>query len=258
MCRYYSLIILTFCGIWYITDAQTFSCGDSLIDTRDGQVYKTVQIGSQCWMAENLNVGVTINSASGGYKQSDNGIIEKYCYNNEEAKCNIYGGLYEWPEALQYITTDSVQGIYVIIEGVQGICPLGWHIPTDNEWKVLEGMVDNRYGVGDPVWNGQVYRGLDAGGNLKEAGTIHWLSPNTGATNSSGFTGLPGGCRENGNGHFYDLGNRAFFWSSSTAIPSLYAWYRNLNFNKADVDRYLSNSYLKGNGFSVRCLQDTE
>jgi uncharacterized protein (TIGR02145 family) len=119
-------------------------------------------------MAENLNVGTKINSTSDGQLQTDNEILEKYCYNNDIANCNIYGGMYEWNEAMQYDTT----------EGAQGICPDGWHIPTDAEWTTLTTFLG-----GESV----------AGGKMKEAGFAHWYSPNTGATNESGFTGLPGG-----------------------------------------------------------------
>jgi uncharacterized protein (TIGR02145 family) len=220
-------------------------CGNSLVDTSDGKVYTTVLIGAQCWIAENLNVGTKINSASGGYQQTDNGIIEKYCYNNEEDSCDIYGGLYVWNEAMQYITT----------EGAQGICPAGWHIPTNNEWKILEGTVDSQYGVGDPIWNNDGWRGFDAGGNLKETGYTHWNSPNTGATNESGFTGLPGGYQSRFyyGFDFYSLGSGGFFWSSSQ-YSTISAWSRVLNCSHADVRKY---NYSKIEyGFSVRCLKD--
>jgi uncharacterized protein (TIGR02145 family) len=141
---------------------------------------------------------------------------------------------------------------YVTAEGAQGICPAGWHIPTDDEWKILEGTVDSQYGVGDPEWDDYGWRGLDAGGNLKEAGTTHWNSPNIGATNSSGFSGLPGGSRSNSGGFVYNLGNYGYFWSSSQ-YSALYAWYRALSFISADVDR---SNISKEYGFSVRCLQD--
>ncbi|HNS46508.1 MAG TPA: FISUMP domain-containing protein [Bacteroidales bacterium] len=227
----------------YIVPVLPFTCGGTLYDIRDGQSYATVLIGSQCWMAENLNVGTKINSTQNGYQQQDNGTIEKYCYNNDEANCNIYGGMYEWPEAMQYVTT----------EGAQGICPDGWHIATDNEWKILEGTVDSQYPVGDPEWDGTGWRGLDAGGNLKESGTSHWNSPNTGATNSSGFTGLPGGYRTSNNGSFDSLGYSGNFWSSSQTSTD-YAWYRYLNYPNANVNR---SNYSKESGFSVRCLKDS-
>ncbi len=103
----------------------------------EGQVYNTIQIFSQCWLKGNLNVGTMIDVT---IEQSNNGTIEKYCYNNEPDSCTRYGGLYQWQEMMQY----------TIQQGVQGICPPDWHLSTDEEWKVLEGAVDNQYGIGDP------------------------------------------------------------------------------------------------------------
>ncbi|HNS18342.1 MAG TPA: FISUMP domain-containing protein [Bacteroidales bacterium] len=210
--------------------------------TWGAQVYNTVQIGTQCWLRENLNLGIMIPSTAGGSQQTDNSIVEKYCYGNNPYYCTIYGGLYEWPETMQYVTT----------EGAQGICPPGWHIPTDNEWKILEGTVDSQYPVGDPEWDGIGLRGLDAGGNLKEEGTTHWYSPNEGANNSSGFTGLPGGNRINSNGGFSYRSFHGFFWSSTHLGPPL-AWYRRLTFDSDDVERL---GEPKEFGFSIRCIKD--
>jgi len=226
---------------WYEPDGTInsfYSCGDLLIDYRDGQKYQTLQIGTQCWMAENLNVGIRIDGIE---NQSNNGVIEKYCYDNTDANCDIYGGLYQWDEMMQYVTE----------EGVQGICPAGWHIPTDNEWKILEGTVDSQYPVGDPEWDDNEFRGLDAGGNLKETGITHWNSPNTGATNSSGFTALPGGNRDS-DGAFYNYIINGLWWSSSQQ-DATYAWDRILGCNDAQVYRLINN---KSHGFSVRCLKD--
>ena len=138
-----------------------------ITDTRDDQEYSTVQIGTQCWMAENLNIG---NMVQGVIDMTENGEIEKYCYDDNAQNCNVYGGLYQWNEMMQYVTTPSTQGI----------CPDGWHLPSNDEYTVL-----TDYLGGSGV----------AGGKMKEAGTIHWVSPNTGATNESGFTVLPGGTR---------------------------------------------------------------
>ena len=207
-------------------------CGDPIIDSRDGQSYNTVQIGTQCWMAENLNIGTMIN---GSNDQTDNSTIEKYCYNNNTANCDTYGGLYQWDEMMQYVTT----------EGTQGICPTGWHLPTDAEWCILENYVDS----GTVLCSATGIRGTDAGGNLKETGTTHWAS-NTGATNSSGFTGLPGGYRYT-DGYFYQLGHYAEFWSSSE--NGTYAWYRLLSNNSAQVER---NDFTKAEGSSVRCVKN--
>jgi uncharacterized protein (TIGR02145 family) len=225
-----------------IITERVWKCGDSLIDTRDGEIYATVLIGTQCWMAENLNIGTKINSTAIGYQQTDNDTIEKYCYDNDLAQCEIYGGLYEWDEAMQYVTT----------EGVQGICLSGWHIPTDNEWKILEGTVDSQYPVGDTEWDGTEWRGFDAGGNLKETGYTHWYSPNTGATNESGYTILPGGFRDISNGSFNYLSYFGFFWSSSQYDAGS-VWSRSLYYTLASIYR---NYYFKNYGFSVRCLKD--
>jgi len=199
------------------------SCGTPITDVRDGKVYNTVLIGGYCWISQNLNIGTRIN---GSQSQTNNSTIEKYCYNDLETNCDVYGGLYQWPEAMQYVTT----------QGVQGICPSGWHLPTDAEWTTLTTFLG-----GESV----------AGGKMKEAGTLHWASPNTGATNESGFTALPGGDRSS-NGSFYDLTYYAYFWSSSE-YSSSYAWYRYLYYDNDDVYRgYGSKTY----GFSVRCVQD--
>jgi len=214
--------------------AVVWLCGDTLVDTRDGQSYATVQIGTQCWMAENLNIGTMIN---GNSNQTNNSIIEKYCFSNNTSNCDTYGGLYQWNEMMQYVTT----------EGIQGICRDGWHLPTDAEWMTLEEEVESTTGVN---WNTTLWRGTDAGGNLKEAGTTHWASPNTGATNSSGFTALPGGYR-NTSYYFGYLTNYAYLWSSSEDGSK--AWLRTLVYNSAQVNRSYTT---KAMAFSVRCLRD--
>ncbi|MCD4665240.1 MAG: hypothetical protein K8R68_08205, partial [Bacteroidales bacterium] len=210
-----------------------WACGDSLLDYTDGQKYATVLIGSQCWMAENLNVG---NRIDGVADMTDNSIIEKYCYDNQESNCDTYGGLYQWDELMQYITTS----------GAQGICPGEWHIPTDNEWKILEGTVDSQFGVGDPVWNILGYRGFDAGLNLKSISG--WSSGN--GTDLYGFTALPCGFR-NTDGSFYNLTNYTHFWSSDESGSN--AWKRILDNGSMQVSRNYSD---KGFGFSVRCIKD--
>jgi uncharacterized protein (TIGR02145 family) len=190
-----------------------------------GQTYNTVYIGNQCWFKENLNVGTMIPGAN---NQTNNGTIEKYCYLNNPVNCATYGGLYQWNEMMQYVT----------IQGAKGICPTGWHVPTDAEWTTL-----TTYLGGASV----------AGGKMKEAGTSHWLSPNTGATNSSGFTALPGGDRGY-SGNFYNLTYAAFFWSSSQfEFDATHAWLRDLDYNYEVVYRV---NYGKPYGFSARCVQD--
>ncbi|MCD4735514.1 MAG: hypothetical protein K8R53_05690, partial [Bacteroidales bacterium] len=203
----------------------------------EGKTYHTVEIGKQCWFKENLDIGAMID---GTVNMSDDTIIEKYCYDNDPSNCDTYGGLYQWDEIMNWDT----------IPGQQGICPDGWHVPTDDEWKVLEGNADSRYGVGDTIWEGLLWRGFDAGGNLKEIGTVHWNAPNFNAKNSSGFTALPGGHRYV-NGSFHNIGNSSTIWSSNPNGPN--TWYRDLNFVTAEVYR---SSPQKESGFSARCLRD--
>lgn len=115
-------------------DIERF-CSDMPTIEYEGQIYNTVQIGDQCWLKENLNVGIRIDSEGGsiGFLQTDNGIIEKYCYDNDPNNCEAFGGLYEWSEAMQY----------KVIEGEQGICPDGWHIPTKAEFEELRLTVNS-------------------------------------------------------------------------------------------------------------------
>ena len=211
-------------GIDFSTDA----CNGETSFLYEGLTYSIVAIGSQCWMAENLNVGTRINGVN---EQTNNSTLEKYCYDDLESNCDIYGGLYQWDEMMQYVTT----------EGAQGICPSGWHIPSDAEWTALI-----TYLGGESV----------AGGKMKSTGTIEagtglWYDPNAGATNESGFTGLPGGSRGNGGG-FYGLSYAAYFWSSSGYIGS-YVWYRRLYYTDDEVSRFFDG---KTYGRSVRCIED--
>ncbi|MFA4907162.1 MAG: FISUMP domain-containing protein [archaeon] len=191
----------------------------------DGNTYQTVKIGNQWWMAENLKVthyrngeaipNVTDNTAWTGLTSG------AYCdYDNNATNADTYGRLYNW-----YAVDDS-----------RNIAPTGWHVPTDAEWQTL---VD--YLGGDAV----------AGGKMKEMGTTHWYSPNTGATNESGFSALPGGCRGD-SGTDYDVGHHGTWWSA-TERDSDSAWYRSLSYNNSDVYRYY---YREQNGFSVRCVGD--
>lgn len=202
----------------------TFSCGDQL--NYEGQSYATVQIGNQCWMAENLNIGVRINGSS---NQANNGIIEKYCYGNNESNCASYGGLYQWNEMMQYET----------LEESQGICPTGWHIPTNAEWTTLTNTIPSN----------------DRASRL--AGNIDLWTADNALTQSpffgtSGFSGTPGGCRLTSS-YFDRLGLSAYYWSS-TPISSDAAWRRYLLiYNSSSVNPSTSP---KTNGFSVRCVKD--
>lgn len=204
----------------------------------EGQTYNTVQIMSQCWLKGNLNVGTMI---LGNQEMTDNDTVEKFCYNNEPDSCSKYGGLYQWDEMMQYTTQHDVQGI----------CPPGWHIPSDDEWKVLEGAVDSLFGIGDSEWDWILFRGFDAGKRLKN--TTGWNSDGNGI-DEVGFSALPVGC-SNSNGDFYPIGYFGWWWSS-TRVSSHYSrrMYRCLS---NDQDKISSNyEEIWEFGFSVRCVRD--
>lgn len=197
-------------------DGVTTPCPGIPTVTYSGKTYNTVQIGNQCWFKENLDVGTMIQSDTSGFQQTDNGVIEKYCYDNNEANCDTYGGLYEWTEVMQYVTT----------EGTQGICPDGWHIPTKGEWQTLQTYIGN------------------------QAATLAYERANT-----SGFSALFAGSRQAYDGNFSYLGyvaGFAFFWSSTTENGS-YAYDMNLYYNYSIIFIIPSK---KDYGYSVRCLKD--
>ena len=206
-----------------LTVADASPCPNVPTITYGGQVYNTVMIGAQCWMRENLNVGTMI---PGSQNQSGGTPIEKYCYNDDPANCLEYGGLYQWDEMMLGETTP----------GKQGICPNGWHIPTDSEWTTLTNFLG-----GETI----------AGGKMKEIGYSHWVYPNTGATNISGFTALPGGHRGT-DGNFFTWGRNDDQWTSSETLPNS-ALGRILHYQGAEVFRADADKTL---GLSVRCLQD--
>lgn len=214
---------------------NSFQCGNAFIDPRDGKSYNTVLVGSQCWMKQNLNVGAKIIGID---EQTNNNIIEKYCYCDGDVNCDIYGGLYQWGEATQYLNgaTNSNSWNTLPSEIIQGICPPGWHLPSDVEWNQLSKTLG-----GDSI----------AGGKLKEIGCLNWLCPNTGATNESGFNSLPGGVR-NDEGNFQYFTTAGYFWSSSEHTNTN-AIFRYLHYTNAQF-KIVSNS--KKFGFPVRCIKN--
>jgi len=212
----------------YYSSSDEVSCGQGFKDTRDYKIYQTLQIGTQCWMAENLNIGTRID---GILDQTDNSTIEKYCYDDDESYCEIYGGLYQWNELMQYTA----------ISGTQGICPAGWHVPTRAEFEVLTDFLGGE---------------SSCGGKMKTSGTIEagtglWHTPNTGATNESGFTGMPAGMRDAGTTFMHMAYNADFFTSDEYSAGM--AWGRNLYYGSVTVrDEYFDKRY----GWSVRCLKN--
>lgn len=210
--------LLMFCLGYTTLQAQT-------VKDIEGNVYKTVIIGTQTWMAENLkttkfNDGTLIPLvliydewqalSTPGYSWYENNATSK----------NSYGALYNW---------------YTVNTGK--LCPTGWHVPADAEWTTLT----NYFGTEDI-----------AGGKLKETGTTHWESPNEGATNEGGFTALPGGNR-GFNGAFGDQGGFGYWWSS-TWSNTTEAWYRYLGYPGSWVRRLGFGN--KKSGYSVRCVMD--
>lgn len=190
----------------------------------DGNTYKTVTIGTQIWMAENLkatkyNDGTSIPNVSNStaWSQLTTGALcDLY---NKSSNSEIYGKLYNW----HAVNTGK-------------LCPIGWHVPSNEEWSTL---ID--YLGGESV----------AGGKLKEIGTTHWSSPNEGATNETGFSALPGGLRGS-SGAFGSVVTSTLWWSSTQSdtnnayYHSVYSWYNSVSKDYHD----------KGNGFSVRCVRD--
>jgi uncharacterized protein (TIGR02145 family) len=193
-----------------------------------GNVYKTVNIGKQVWMVENLKttkyrngdlIGTTTTASSG--IESEPTAKYQWAYNGDENYVATYGRLYTW-----YAVTDK-----------RNVCPIGWHVPTDSEWTTLS-----------------IYLGGegDAGGKLKEADTIHWESPNQGATNESGFTALPSGDREY-HGNFSGRTYYGEWWSSTEHSNPAAAYFRLMRCNSGSLDRKYEG---KRSGYAVRCLRD--
>jgi uncharacterized protein (TIGR02145 family) len=194
-------------------------------DTINGDEYPIVKIGGQIWMAENLKATNYNDGTDIPLVEDENTWVSlstpAYCwyYNDESTYGNTYGALYNW---------------YTAETGK--LCPTGWHVPSDAEWTTL-----TDYLGGESV----------AGGKLKETGTEHWLSPNIGATNETGFTALPGGYRSY-DGPFNNIGRYGYWWSASEYDTYL-ARRRSMCYNNSNVPRDLSSKKI---GFSVRCLRD--
>lgn len=182
----------------------------------DGNNYHEVKIGTQTWMKENLK---TTRYADGTI------INDTYVYNNDEANCSTYGRLYSWSATMRNTT----------IEMTQGACPTGWHVPSDAEWSTL-----TTYLGGEAV----------AGGKMKEIGTMHWTSPNTGADNSSGFTALPAGIYGY-NSMYMGMNTHTYFWTS-TNYNGFDKWVRYLTHDSNVAFRAHANA----NGHSVRCVKN--
>jgi uncharacterized protein (TIGR02145 family) len=204
---------------------KPFKCGfENLLDI-NGNEYKTILIGTQCWMQENLNVSNYRNgavipevlSSSSWVSLKTGGMVY---YNNLSEENFVYGKLYNW----------------YAIDNKRGICPKGWDLPTNSDWDLL---ISNLGGD------------LNAGGKMKSKGTSYWKSPNLGATNESYFNGLPGGNR-NEFGDFNNLGISTFWWSANE-FDFNNAWFYNINFNFGQIKKI---NYSKNFAYSVRCIKN--
>jgi len=218
-----------------ISDPASFAKGTpgcpATVTDIDGNVYTTVSIGSQCWMQENLatetyNNGDPIpgNLDAATWTSTTSGA--QAVHSGVAANKAIYGLLYNW-----YAVNDA-----------RGLCPTGWHVPTDGEWTTLT------TGLGGTAI---------AGGSMKQTGTTSsgtglWFAPNTGATNSSGFTGLPAGTRDFTGTSYSSLSLNCDWWTS-TKIGGSSPYYRQVYYNNTTVGRFL---LLETYGLSVRCLKD--
>ena len=205
-------------------------------DTRDNNHYNAIKIGNQIWMAENLAYLPSVVGPGTGSQTTPYYYVYGYdgtVVADAKATTNYatYGVLYNWTAAMASSASSSANP-----SGVQGVCPDGWHLPSDAEWTEL-----TDYLGGTSV----------AGSKLKEIGTTHWNSPNTSATNETGFTALPGGNRLS-NGTFNNIGNYGNWWSATEHGTNI-AWYRYMYYDGSYVGR---NYYLKELGFSVRCVRD--
>jgi uncharacterized protein (TIGR02145 family) len=181
-------------------------------------------------MAENLNIGMMI---TGTTEMANNSIIEKYCYENNTANCETYGALYQWNEVMQY----------TIQPEMQGMCPAGWHIPTDTEWCTVTQFIDPT--VICPGTNGQK-SGNDVGIKMKSTSWSNQVN-----ANASGFTAIPSGSRDYGGGGSYGLLDWTVFWSSTEL--DYRSWCRQLSTGSDGVYR---NANIKTASFSVRCLKN--
>jgi len=209
----------------------------SVLDDRDlsNPVYQTVVIGNQCWLNRNMNIGTMVN---GGVNQNNDSNIEKYCYGNSESACNSTGRLYQWDEAMNYEQSEKARGI----------CPVGWHIPTDLEWKILEigqGMSQAQSDLAQ-IDDWSDWRGTIEADRLKNAGLCSTRIP----CGTSGYNALLS-CMRFTDGHWDNLGNAESIWSSS--LSGTNPWARYFRGYSSMISRSLIGRLY---GLSVRCIKD--
>jgi uncharacterized protein (TIGR02145 family) len=201
---------------------------------------ETVKIGDQEWMAKNLNVGIMI---PGNQAQTNNGIVEKYCYNNLESNCNVYGGLYSWNELIAYNVTKDAYGI----------CPSGFRIPTKEDYRVL-----NAYCGGTLLPDGRSSQSENVGRILQEIGYEHWyqrvVDPSFDGLDLYGFKALPSGYKYNT--FFYNIKQSTLFWTSTTGESPTYTWVRSIAYQNKYFGEYLVyNTGPYASYLPARCIK---
>ena len=226
-----------------------FRTNDYPVTDIDGNVYPTVVIGDQVWMARNLEVtrfpdGIPIQYLPEDMWWDSLRVDEKgFCYyNNNTSNRNTYGALYSWSAAV-----NGLDSVNPELDPIQGVCPDGWHLPSDGDWKELEMFLGMTALSADSTgWRGNM------GGKLKSTAWEYWLIPNKGATNETRFNALPAGDRFP-KGDYFNLHYSTFFWTSSN-YDREYAWARALGYYVTTM--YRGHLDLKEFGFSVRCVRD--
>lgn len=225
----------------YLIGSENPCPGTPTVTDYDGNVYNTIRIGDQCWMKQNLN---SVRNAGGNS-------ISRYCYANSNTNCELYGGLYQWATVMNGSGTSST-----IPSGVQGICPTGWHVPSDGEWTQLTNYLISTY---VDINSGNVGNKLKScrqissplGGECATSDHPRWTNHATQfGTNDFGFTALPGGYIYNGTS--YEIGNHTMFWTT-TNNTSTTAWYRELVHDAGTVSRHY---WPKQDYMGLRCLKN--
>jgi uncharacterized protein (TIGR02145 family) len=240
-------------SIPYFGDEKSFTTPDTLVPPVidiDHNIYFPLKIGDQTWL--NANLKTTHYPDGSAIEHIEDRVSwffmpwyqPAYCwYDSWGSIADEYGNLYTWPAAMHINSASDVKS-----GNIQGVCPDGWHLPGDSEWKQLEMFL----GMSQTEVDAEGWRGEDEGGRIKYEGTALWTSPNIGATNESGFGALPSGYRD-GAGYFRSIRTSTRFWSSSNRGD--YAWVRQLDNNSSRINRFTTGVY---EGIPVRCLKDTE
>ena len=229
---------------------QVTQAGPCAIATVDygGLTYHTLQMGTQCWLKENLNIGTMIGKNT---DQTNNSVVEKYCYNDDEANCTTYGGLYQWAELVQYLNgaSNSTTWNPVPAGNVQGLCPPGWHIPSEPEYYALKSIISNLVVTSMSM--------SQEGGCMRENSSYgHWAVPTNPANdgnNYTGFTALGPGARSTTSPAYWGYFNTATnLWTKTTTMTQYSYNYTITNF----TPYFSQGSQDKRWGLSVRCIKD--